>query len=59
MRQRGALRMSGGSGLGPFAQPALDEALGFAVGARGVGFCSDVLELEAPAGLGEGLGSVA
>jgi hypothetical protein len=26
VRKRGALRMSGGSGLGPFAQPALESA---------------------------------
>ncbi len=46
-------------GVGPFAQGGLNEALGFAVGLRGVGAGSVVLESEAEAGLVKLVGAVA
>ena len=39
-----------GSGIGPFAQGGLDEALGLAVGSGRIRLCSDVLQTERFAG---------
>src|SRR5512146_416224 len=48
------VRVGVGASIGPFAESGLDEAFGFAVGARGVGasaFVADpVLEAELPEG---------
>ena len=48
-----------GSGVGPFAERGLDEALGLAVGLRRVGFGSDVPDAELLAGARESFGLVA
>ena len=45
--------------VGPLAQGGLDEALGLAVGTRGIGPGEDVLEPELLAGLGKGVGDEA
>ena len=42
-----------GLGIGPLAQGGLDEALGFAVGFRRVGFGPDVFEAEIAASAAE------
>ncbi len=47
-----------GACVGPFAQGGLDEALGLAVGARGVGAGVAMHEAEAAAEVLEGAGSV-
>jgi hypothetical protein len=43
-RQLGASLLGGveGGGIGPFAQRCLDEALGLAIGLRGIGLGADV-----------------
>jgi hypothetical protein len=41
------------AGIGPLANSSLDEALGFAVGARGVDAGADRLDLQLAAGLGK------
>ena len=47
------------AGVGPFAQRSLDETLGFAVGARGVGARAQVTDAEFAASGGEQTGVVA
>ena len=47
-----------GAGVGPFAEGSLDEALGLAVGAGGVGPCEAVANAQAAASLAEGAGAV-
>src|SRR5271157_185020 len=47
------------AGVGPFPQRGLDEALGFAVGAGGVGASAQVANAETTAGSGEEAGVVA
>ena len=42
-----------GSGIGPFSQGSLDEALGLAVGSGRVGSGADVLEAEPSTGVAE------
>jgi hypothetical protein len=39
--------------VGPFPAQGLDEPLGFAIGARGVGPGADVFEAQGPPGLGK------
>jgi len=48
-----------GSGIGPFAQRGLDEALGFSIGLRRVWFGSDVAEAELLTGVAKRVGPVA
>ncbi len=47
-----------GAGIGPFAEGGLDEALGLAVGARGVGAGEAVADAEAAASTTEVAGAV-
>src|SRR6185437_15248562 len=47
-----------GSGVGPFAERCLDEALGLTVGLGCVGPGSDVLEAQLLAGIPKGFGTV-
>lgn len=47
------------TGVGPFAQRSLDEALGFAVGARGIGAGETVSDAELTAGGGQQAGVIA
>jgi hypothetical protein len=54
-----SLRGGVGLGVGPFSEGCLDEALGLAVGLRGVGFGSDVFEPEIATGVTEVEGSIA
>lgn len=48
-----------GAGVGPFVEGGLDEAFGLAVGARGVGPGTAVLEADLTAPVGEGVGAIA
>lgn len=54
-----ALRGVVGSGIGPFAQGGVDEALSLSVGSGRVGLGEDVLNAEPLAGLTEGFRSIA
>jgi len=47
-----------GAGIGPLAGNGLDEAFGFAVGLRAIGFGEEMLEAEELAGSGEGFGAI-
>jgi hypothetical protein len=48
-----------GAGIGPFAQAGLDEAFGFAIGARGVRPGSQMAQVMTGAGLPQHLAAIA
>ncbi len=53
----GGVRVDGG--IGPFAQGGLDEAFGFAIGARSVGASEEVTQTVALHGGTEEMGAIA